>query len=124
MNTALWIIAAVLAAAFLAAGGMKLITPRAKLQEKMAWVEGATDGQVKLVGLVEVLGAIGLVVPAAVDIAPILVPFAAVGLALTMAGAVAVHVRGKEPAAAMVPAIVLGALSVLVAVMRFGPEAF
>lgn len=124
MNIALWIIAAVLAAAFAAAGGMKLTTPRAKLQENMAWVEGATDTQVKLIGLAEVLGAIGLILPAVVDIAPILVPVAAAGLAITMAGAVVVHLRRGEPAASIVPALVLGTLSIFVAVMRFGPNAF
>jgi hypothetical protein len=49
-----------------------------------------------LIGLAEILGAIGLVVPAAVHIAPILVPLAAVGLALVMAGAAVVHARRKE----------------------------
>lgn len=124
MNIALWIIAAVLAAAFLAAGAMKLTTPRAKLQQNMGWVEGATDGQVKLIGLAEVLGAIGLILPAALDIAPVLVPIAAAALAITMAGAVVVHVRRGDPAANVAPALVLGALSVLVAVLRFGPQAF
>ncbi len=124
MNITLWIIAAVLAAAFAAAGSMKLTSPRAKLEENMAWVESATDSQVKLIGLAEVLGGIGLILPAAVDIAPILVPIAATGLAITMAGAVVVHLRRKEPVASIVPALVLGTLSVFVAVMRFGPNAF
>lgn len=124
MNIALWIIAGILAAAFLAAGGMKLSAPRAKLEENMNWVKSASDGQVKLIGLLEVLGAIGLIAPAALDIVPILVPIAAVGLALLMVGAAVVHSRVKDPAADAVPALVLGALAAFVAVMRFGPQAF
>ncbi len=124
MNIALWIIAGILAAAFLAAGGMKLSAPRAKLEENMNWVKIASDGQVKLIGLLEVLGAIGLIAPAALDIVPILVPIAAVGLALLMVGAAVVHSRVKDPAADAVPALVLGALAAFVAVMRFGPQAF
>lgn len=124
MNIALWIIAGVLAAAFLGAGAMKLATPRAKLEENMNWVKSASDGQVKLIGLLEVLGAIGLILPAALDIAPILVPVAAACLALLMAGAAYVHTRVKDPIADAAPALVLGLLSAFVAIMRFGPQAF
>lgn len=124
MNVTLWIIAGLLAAAFLAAGLMKLTTPRAALADKMHWVTHASDAQVKLVGLVEVLGAIGLVLPAILDIAPVLVPLAAIGLALTMVGAVVVHLRDGEGFAAAMPAVVLGLLCVVVAWGRLGPYAF
>ena len=124
MNVTLWIIAGVVAAAFAGAGLMKLTTPREALVEKMSWVAHATDTQVKLVGLVEVLGAIGLVLPAIVDIAPILVPVAAIGLALTMVGAVIVHLREGEGVAAAMPAVVLGVLCLVVAWGRLGPYAF
>lgn len=124
MDLALWIIAGVLAAAFLGAGAMKLTAPREKLEENMAWVTDASDSQVKLIGLAEVLGAVGLILPAALDIVPVLVPVAASGLVITMIGAVATHLRRGEGAAAAAPAIVLGALSAFVAIMRFGPQAF
>lgn len=124
MNIALWIVAGVLAAAFAAAGGMKLATPRKQLEPKMAWVADVSDGQVKGIGAVEVLGAIGLILPAALDIAPVLTPLAAVGLALTMAGAVVVHLRRGDGMAGAAPALVLGLLSVFVAWGRFGPYAF
>jgi len=124
MNIALWIVAGVLAAAFAAAGGMKLATPRKQLEAKMPWVADASDGQVKGIGAVEVLGAAGLILPAALDIAPVLTPLAAVGLALTMAGAVVVHLRRGDGIAGAAPAIVLGLLSVFVAWGRFGPYAF
>jgi hypothetical protein len=124
VNTALWIVAGLLAALFVLAGATKVATPREKLAEKMAWTQHATDGQVKLVGALELAGAIGLILPAVVDIAPVLVGIAAVGLALTMVGAVVTHVRIGESIAASAPAIVLGALCVFVAWGRLGPHAF
>ncbi len=124
MNVTLWIIAGVLAAAFAAAGLMKLAQPKAKLAESgMGWTEDFSDGQVKGIGALEVLGAIGLILAAALDIAPILSAFAAAGLALLMVGAAVTHVRRGEKN--MVPInLVLGGLAAFVAVMRFGPYSF
>ncbi len=124
MNVVLWIIAGLLAAAFAAAGLMKLTQPKPKLAASgMAWTEDFSDGQVKGIGAVEVLGAIGLILPAALGIAEILTPLAAAGLAITMVGAAITHLRRKE--GSMVPInVVLGGLAVFVAVMRFGPNAF
>ncbi len=124
MNVTLWIIAGVLAAAFAAAGLMKIGQPKAKLAESgMGWTEDFSDGQVKGIGALEVLGAIGLILPAALDIAPILTPIAAAGLALLMVGAAVTHVRRGENN--MVPInLVLGGLAAFVAVMRFGPYSF
>ena len=124
MNVTLWIIAGVLAAAFAAAGLMKIAQPKAKLAEAgMPWTEDFSDGQVKLIGTLEVLGAIGLILPAALDIAPILTPIAATGLALLMIGAAVTHVRRGEQN--MVPVnLVLAALAAFVAIMRFGPNSF
>ncbi len=124
MNTVLWIIASLLAVAFLAAGAMKLSRTREQLAASgMGWAADVGSGTVKLIGAVEVLGAIGLVLPALVDVATVLVPLAATGLALVMAGAAVVHLRRKE--AQMVPVnLVLLVLAVVVAVGRFGPQAF
>lgn len=124
MNTTLWIIAGLLAAAFGAAGAMKMLQPKEKLAASgLGWVEDYTPAQVKLIGLLEVLGALGLILPAALDIAPILVPIAAVGLAALMAGAAVVHTRRKE--SQMIPInLALLALAVVVIVGRFGPESF
>lgn len=119
MNVLLWIVAAALALAFLGAGLFKLTQPKENLYAKgMTYVEDYSATQVKLIGLVELLGAIGLIVPPLVGVAPILAPIAAVGLALTMVGAVLVHIRRGE-GAGTVPAIVLGLLAVFVAVGRF-----
>ncbi len=124
MNVALWIIAGLLAAAFAGAGLMKLAQPKAKLAAAgMGWTEDFTDGQVKGIGAVEVLGAVGLVLPAALGIAEVLTPLAALGLALTMVGAAITHLRRGE--GSMVPVnVVLGGLALFVAVMRFGPQSF
>ncbi|MET9994859.1 DoxX family protein [Streptomyces mutabilis] len=124
MNVTLWIIASILAVAFLLAGLMKAGQPKEKLAASgMAWVEDYSAGAVKAIGAVEVLGALGLVLPAAFDIAPILVPLAATGLAITMLGAAIVHGRRKENQ--MIGAnVVLLLLAAVVAWGRFGPYAF
>ena len=124
MNVVLWIIAGLLAAAFVAAGLMELTQPKHKLAASgMAWTEDFSNGQIKTIGAVEVLGALGLILPAALGIAEILTPLAAAGLALTMVGAAITPLRRKE--GSMVPInVVLGGLAVFVAVMRFGANAF
>jgi hypothetical protein len=124
MNTVLWITASILAAAFAAAGAMKLTQPKAKLAASgMAWTEDFNEGQVKGIGAVEILGALGLIVPAVIGVATFLAPLAGVGLALSQLLAAAVHVRRGEQQ--MVPInLVLAALAAFVAVMRFGPNAF
>ena len=124
MNVVLWIVAGVLAAAFLASGLMKLAQPKKKIVDSgMGWAEDFSDGAVKGIGALEVLGALGLILPAVFDVAPVLVPIAAVGLALVMAGAAVVHARRKETPM-VVANLVLLALAVFVAWGRFGPYAF
>ncbi|KUL40479.1 DoxX family protein [Actinoplanes awajinensis] len=124
MNVVLWIIAGLLAAAFLAAGAMKVLQPKEKLVASgMGWAADLSDVQVKLIGAVEVLGAIGLILPALLDIAPVLIPIAATGLVITMIGAVVVHVRRNENQA-IAPSAVLLVLAAVVAWGRFGPYSF
>lgn len=123
MNTVLWIIQIALAGAFVMAGAMKLSQGK-KLQDKMTWMEDLSEGTVRFIGAAELLGGIGLILPAATGIAVWLTPLAAAGLALTMVLAVLTHVRRKDPIAASVPSIVLGLLSLFVAWQRFGPHSF
>jgi uncharacterized membrane protein YphA (DoxX/SURF4 family) len=124
MNIALWIIAGLLAVAFLASGAMKLTQPKEKLAASgMGVVEDFSAGTVKAIGTLEVLAAVGLILPGALDIAPILVPLAAVGLVLLMVGAMITHLRRHE-AQAIVVNLALLALAVLVAWSRFGPQSF
>lgn len=123
MNITLWIVAGLLAAVFLLAGIMKTTQPKDKLAANMGWVEDYSANTVKFIGIVEILGAIGLILPGALDIAPVLVPLAATGLAVTMALAAAVHARRGENDKIAANAVLL-VLAVFVAVMRFGPQAF
>jgi uncharacterized membrane protein YphA (DoxX/SURF4 family) len=124
MNVALWIIAAMLAVAFLASGAMKLALPKEKLAAfGMGWVEDFSAGTVKAIGTLEVLAAVGLILPAALGIAPVLVPLAAVGLVVLMVGAIITHLRRHEARVIASPMAVL-ALAVLVAWGRFGPQSF
>ena len=121
MNTAIWIAQGLLAVVFLAAGLMKLTQPRTALQEKTPYAEDLTDGQVKSIGSVEVLGAIGVVLPAAIGVATILTPIAACGLALTMVVAAATLIRRGEYSHVALNVVVF-ALAVFVAIERFGPH--
>ncbi|MFT4201452.1 DoxX family protein [Gordonia sp. (in: high G+C Gram-positive bacteria)] len=124
MNTALWIAAIVLAAVFLFAGLAKLGQSRDKLVASgMGWAQDADPTGIRLLGLLELLGAIGLVVPAWTKIRPDLVPWAATGLALTMVGAIIVHLRRKEAPMIVINLVLLAAL-VFVAWGRFGAHAF
>jgi uncharacterized membrane protein YphA (DoxX/SURF4 family) len=124
MNIALWIIAGLLAVAFLASGAVKLARPKEKLAALgMGWVEDFSAGAVKAIGTLEVLAAVGLILPAALGIAPVLVPLAAVGLVVLMAGAIITHLRRHEAQVIASPMALL-ALAVLVAWGRFGPQSF
>jgi hypothetical protein len=119
METVLWIVQTLLAALFLATGMTKLTQPRLKLAAgPMSWAEDVTDQQFRTIGALEVLGAIGLILPRALGIAEVLVPLAAGGLALTMVGAIVTHIRMGETERLAVPIITL-ALALFVAVERF-----
>ena len=124
MNIALWVVAGLLAVAFFAAGLMKALRPKDQLAASgLAWVEDFSAPMVKLIGVLEVLAAIGLILPALLDIAPIFVPLAAVGLVLMMIGAMVVHARRKEYPM-LAPNLVLLLLAAFVAWGRFGAYAF
>ncbi len=126
MNLALWIVAGLLAVAYLIGGGGKLIMTKEKIattSTSAEWVEDFSAGSIKAIGALEVLGAMGLVLPAALDIAPGLVPLAAVGLGMIMVGAVMTRVRRHEVGFMAVDLAYL-ALAGFVAWGRFGPAPF
>ena len=119
MDITLWIFQGVLAFAFLMAGVMKLTSSKDKLREKVGgWVDSFSAGAIKTIGFVELLGAVGLVVPMLADIQPILTPIAATGLAATMVGAMGVHLKRKETKESGINALIM-ALAIFVAVGRF-----
>jgi uncharacterized membrane protein YphA (DoxX/SURF4 family) len=125
MDLALWITAGLLAAVFLFAGSTKLFLSREKLAEAPGggWVLDFSAGFVKALGAVEILGAVGLILPALLGIAPVLVPLAAIGLATIMVGAAIVTYRRRESTHVLVDVTYL-AMAVFVAFGRFGPESF
>lgn len=123
MNTALWIVQILLAVAFVGAGAMKASQPREKLEGALPWVADFPTPVVRFIGVAEVLGGLGLVLPAVTGIAPVLTPVAATALAVTMVLAAVVHARRGEYASIGVNAVLL-LLTAFVAWGRFGPYAF
>ncbi len=123
MNTLLWILQIVLAIVFALAGIGKLSQPKEKLQDRMGWVEDYSQGTIRMIGALEVLAAIGLVLPAATGILPWLTPLAALGLVVIMVLAIPVHLRRHETGMA-IGNVVLALLAAFVAWQRFGPNAF
>ena len=114
MNIFLWIVQALLAAAFIMAGGMKIMTPYDALATQMTWVSYFPAFVPKVIGTFEVLGALGLMLPSLLRIKPALTPLAALGLALLMAGAFITHIVLGEYGMSL-PSLVLGLLSLFVA---------
>jgi uncharacterized membrane protein YphA (DoxX/SURF4 family) len=96
MNIVLWVVQILLALAFAMAGFMKVSQPIDKLETRMGWVKDVGPRGVRLIGSLELLGAIGLILPAVTGIWPWLTPVAAAGLALTMVGAMITHGRRGE----------------------------
>ena len=96
MSIALWVVQVLLAAAFLVSGATKLSQPKEKLVKSMTWVEDFSQRTVRIIGALEVMGAIGVVLPALTGIVPWLTPLAALGLVLLMLGAVLTHLRRTE----------------------------
>jgi hypothetical protein len=125
VNLALWIIAGLLAVAYLAGGIVKLIVPREKFATfpSAGWANDFSSGSFKTFGVLEILAAMGLILPAVFDIAPVLVPLAALGLVLYMTGATITRFRRRE-FKIMVGDLVYLALAGFVAWGRFGPESF
>jgi uncharacterized membrane protein len=96
MNIVLWIVQALLVIVFFMAGIMKLTQPREKMVEKMPWVSDFSAGQIRLIGIFEIAGALGLAFLALTGILPWLTALVAFGLALLMVGAAFTHLRRKE----------------------------
>jgi uncharacterized membrane protein len=121
MDIALWIAASVLALGFVSGSIVKLTWSHERYAARLHWPADFTAAQVKLIGVVELLGGIGLVVPGVLDIARVLVPIAASGMALYMAGAVTERVRRREHKEMLGDLLFVAAL-LFVAWGRFGLE--
>ncbi|MCX4098654.1 DoxX family protein [Nocardia sp. alder85J] len=118
MNVWLWVGQIVLAVSFLGGGLVKLVLPLDKLRGGMPWVDDMPRTAVQGIGAVEILGGAGVILPWATDIAPVLTPIAAVGLALVMVGGFATHLRRHEYARSL-SNVFLFVIAVLVAAGRF-----
>jgi uncharacterized membrane protein YphA (DoxX/SURF4 family) len=116
MNIALWIAQGLLAAIFLFAGGMKLVMPIDEMMKQMPIP--LPEWFVLFTGVVEVLGAIGMILPWLLHIRPGLTPLAAAGLVIVMIGATAYTLAAGQVASALIP-VVVGILAAFVAYGRW-----
>jgi hypothetical protein len=116
LSTVVWVAQGFVALVMTLAGMAKLVVPREQLAKRMHWAAKWPRGRIKLLGLAEVAGAVGLIVPMATGIAPVLTPIAALCVAVLMAGAVRTHQQLGEK---VTPALVIGALCVAIAAVRF-----
>ncbi|NEB79029.1 DoxX family protein [Streptomyces sp. SID14478] len=96
MDIAYWILAGLLALFYLYAGAMKVSRGRDRLRPMMAWVDRVPLPAVRALGVVELLGAAGLVLPPLTGIAPWLAMAAAIGFLLLQCGAIVVHLTGGD----------------------------
>jgi hypothetical protein len=125
MNVVVWIVTGLLAAMFLMSGAMKVPATKRSLaaNPRMGWTEPFPIGLIKFIGVAEIAGALGLILPGAFGIATWLVSTAAIGLAVVMIGAVITHTRRSEFQNVAVNVVLL-ALAAFVAVERLGPQSF
>jgi hypothetical protein len=114
MTYALWVVQGLLALLFLFAGGMKLVLPLAALEGPVA----LPGPFLRCIGVAEVLGALGLILPGLLRMRPGLTPLAAAGLVIIMTGATVVTVAGGQLAPALI-SVVVGLLAAFVAVGRW-----
>jgi hypothetical protein len=114
MISALWIVQGLLALLFLFAGGMKLVLPLEALKGPVV----LPGPFIRFIGVAEVLGALGLILPGLLRIRPGLTPLAAAGLVLIMIGAMVVTVAGGQLVPALIP-VVVGLLAAFVAYGRW-----
>jgi uncharacterized membrane protein YphA (DoxX/SURF4 family) len=122
MNIVLWIAQALLALGFLGAGTMHVFRfDQYTANPRTAWGHAVGRSNLRLIGLLEILGALGVILPAVTGIQPWLTGVAAAGLFLVMAGAIFFHLRRREPVAFNA---VLGAIALFVGVGRLVVQPF
>jgi hypothetical protein len=120
MNTALWVLQGLLAAFFVAAGAFHALMPLPRLQASAPWTEDVGGPVTRVIGLLELLAAAGLVLPGITHVATVLTPLAAIGVVLIFVGAIALHVRRGEVRVIGMHIVVI-ALALVVIWGRVGP---
>ncbi|MFB7759130.1 DoxX family protein [Streptomyces xiamenensis] len=96
MTVAHWIVAALLAVFYLYAGGKKIAQSQEQLRPMMGWVDRVPMPAVRTIGTLEVLGAVGLILPPLTGVAPWLAFASAIGLFLVQVGGIVVHLSRGE----------------------------
>lgn len=119
MKYLLWTLQVLLGLAFLAAGFMKIFTPATDLVEMMTWVASVPNSVVPVIGILEVAGGLGLILPWLTGIQSQLVRLAAGGLVLTTIGAVILHISIGDTVGAIAPLV----LGILAAIIVYGRSA-
>jgi hypothetical protein len=114
LNIALWVVQVLLALLFLWAGGIKLVLPL----EKLAGPVALPGLFLRFIGVVEVLGGIGLLLPGLLRIRPSLTSWAAAGLVIIMVGAVGITLQSGSAGMALIP-LAVGLLAAFVAYGRW-----
>lgn len=116
LRIGLWAVQVLLAFVFAMSGGMKLAVPYEELLKQGPWVQSVPEGLVKFIGVAEVSGALGVILPAATRIKPLLTPLAAAGFVVIMVLASALHLSLGQPP---ILQVILGGLAAFVAWGRF-----
>jgi len=121
MKITIWILQTILIIAFMAAGLLKVYMSLPDLiAQGMLWIADFSIVQVRIIGSLEVLAVLGMILPYILKVLPkILVPLAAVGLALTMVGGLVTHINRGDPIASIIINSVLLLMSLFVAFQRY-----
>jgi putative oxidoreductase len=116
LRIGLWVVQVLLALVFAMSGGTKLALPYEELLKQGPWVQSVPAGLVKFIGVAEVAGALGVILPAATRIKPLLTPLAAAGFVVIMVLASVLHLSLGQPP---ILQVFLGGLAAFVAWGRF-----
>lgn len=118
MDILLWSLQGVLAFMMLMPGFLKISNSKDALKVKgngrMDWVDDLSGSSVKLIGVLEVAAAFGLILPMLLNILPVLTPVAAIGVIFTMVGAMALHVKRNDGIKAIAPNVIIILLATFV----------
>ncbi|MBL7829865.1 MAG: DoxX family protein [Saprospiraceae bacterium] len=105
LHIALWVVQSLLAIMFLMAGANKLFQSIPELAKMLPWVTQVPEGMVRFIGISELIGGLGLLLPSILRVKPNLTPYAAIGLAVIMLFATIFHIMQGETSVIAMPII-------------------